>query len=307
MEEKEEVADEDPQTPVLVEEGEKGKDETKTKEPKKKKTKKAKKVKIPVGPFKLDEEKLNRDYKAEPNYLAIIKKLPRLDMELFQEVPMKINPCKNPKFLSSLLNGSDAATTIAAFKLTKQKYKKVYGEEWTDPWKKPTTGAKGGRGKDTVESAVLSVKSPSWVKSINTAFNYLCNFVYENAEFRNVDWTSATAEEFDVCLGYFWNWHSPTEGGNSLGGTRYTVEVLKQHKTAIANLVRQVLKRTDIDVHSKAMLFSNNMYKSKRNKTATEPMEHNAGERKRFAITDEDKEKIDNWVMLPLDEVCILV
>ena len=299
------VTDEDPQKLALVEEETKGNDETKMKESNKKKTKKAKKEKIPVGPFKLDEEKLNRDYKGEPNYLAIIKNLPRLDTELFQEVPKKINPCKNPKFLSALHNGSDAKTTIAAFQLTKEKYKEEYGEEWADPWKKPTAGATGGRGKDTLEMAVLRVKSPSWVRSINCAFNYICDFVYEKAEFRNIDWTSATAEELDVVLGYFWIWHSPIEGGNSLGGTRFTVEVLKQHKTAIANVLTQVLKRTDINIHSKAMLFSNNMYKMKRNMTASEPMEHNAGERKRFAITDEDKEKIDNWVMLPLDKVCI--
>ena len=281
-------------------------DEPKMKKPKKLKT--PKKVKLPAGPFLLDEEKLMDKYNDSPNHIEIIKSLPRLDndLELFKEVEDRINPCKNTKFLHSLHNGSDAKTTISAFQLTKEKYKEECGEEWSDPWKKSTSGATGGRGKDTMEMAVLKVKSQSWVRTVSTAFNYIKDFVEENPEFRCLDWTSATAEEYDVVLGYFWLWHAPTEGGNSLGRTRFTVDVLKQHKTAVSNLVTQVLKRTDIDVHSKAFSFSNNMYRMKRNLTASEPMEGNAGDRKRFAFTDEDKEKMDLWVTSPLHEVCIL-
>ena len=85
------------------------------------------------------------------------------------------------------------------------------------------------------------------------------------------------------------------------------MQVLKQHKTAISNIVTRVLKRTDINVHSKAFIFSNNQYQAKRNWTASEPMERNAGDRKRFAFTDEDKEKVDLWVLTPLDQVSILI
>ena len=170
-----------------------------------KKLKKPKKIKIPHGPFVLDKKKVEEVYKLEPPHIKIIKNLPRIEKELFLKVENKINPCKNQKFLSNLHNGSDTKTTIAAYQLTEEEYKEVYGEEWANPWKKPTCGATGGRGKDTLEMAVLKVKSPAWVKTINTAFNYLCDFVYEKEEFRCVDWTSATAEEFDVILGYFWS------------------------------------------------------------------------------------------------------
>ena len=33
----------------------------------------------------------------------------------------------------------------------------------------------------------------------------------------------------------------------------------------------------------------------------------NAGDRKRFAFTDEDKEKVNLWVLTPLDQVSILI
>ena len=54
------------------------------------------------------------------------------------------------------------------------------------------------------------------------------------------------------------------------------------------------------------MLWQLCMYRMKRNLTASEPMEGNAGDRKRFAFTDEDKAKLDLWVTSPLDEVCIV-
>ena len=75
-----------------------------------KKLKIVKKMKLPVGPFVLDEVKLMDKYKDSPNHIVIIKNLPRLDndLELFKEVEARINPCKNAKFLHSLHNGSDA-------------------------------------------------------------------------------------------------------------------------------------------------------------------------------------------------------
>ena len=117
--------------------------EPKVKKPKKPKKPKNAKMKLPAGPYVLDEVKLIDKYQDSPNHIAIIKNLPRLDMELFYEVEDKINPCKNAKFLYTLHNGSDAKTTIAAFQLTKEKYKEVCGEEWADPWKKSTSGATG--------------------------------------------------------------------------------------------------------------------------------------------------------------------
>ena len=49
-------------------------------EPKVKKHKTVKKVKLPVGPFVLDEDKLMDKYQDSPNHIVIIKSLPRKKM-----------------------------------------------------------------------------------------------------------------------------------------------------------------------------------------------------------------------------------
>ena len=59
-----------------------------------------------------------------------------------------------------------------------------------------------------------------------------------------------------------------------------------------------MLKRKDVNLSSQAMTFSNNMYISKRNSTAVEPMVGNAGYRKRVALTKEDREKLDEWITM---------
>merc|ERR1719391_267148 len=51
------------------------------------------------------------------------------------------------------------------------------------------------------------------------------------------------------------------------------------------------------------MTFSNNMYLSKINLTALEPMEGNAGDRRRVAIDQPDRDKMDQWMSQDLEQV----
>ena len=95
----------------------------------------------------------------------------------------------------------------------------------------------------------------------------------------------------------------PQEGGGSLGVTRYTSDSLKQIKTKFQNLLVHMLKRKDINLSHTSMTFSNNMYLSKRNLTALEPMEGNAGDRKRVAIDQPDRDKMDQWMSQDLEQV----
>ena len=111
----------------------------------------------------------------------------------------------------------------------------------------------------------------------------------------------------DIFLGYLWVWMGPQEGGSSLGGTRYQSDSLKQMKTKLHNLIAEVLKRPDVDLNSSAMVFSNNMYIAKRNRTAAEPMEGNAGDRKRKALEVADREKMDAWMLEDLSKVLFLL
>ena len=110
-----------------------------------------------------------------------------------------------------------------------------------------------------------------------------------------------------IFLGYLWVWMGPQEGGSSLGGTRYQSDSLKQMKTKLHNLIAEVLKRPDVDLNSPAMVFSNNMYIAKRNRTAAEPMEGNAGDRKRKALEVADREKMDAWMLEDLSKVLFSV
>ena len=64
-----------------------------------------------------------------------------------------------------------------------------------------------------------------------------------------------------------------------------------------------MLKRKDINLNHASMTFSSNMYTSKRNLTALEPMEGNAGDRKRVALDESDLEKMDKWMSKDLDQV----
>ena len=151
---------------------------------------------------------------------------------------------------------------------------------------------------------MLKIKSDVWVNSLNTIFNMLMEFVQDKQEFRFFNWYIATAAEIDLILGHFFLWMAPQEGGNSLGGTRYTTRTLKQIKTKIQNMLKHFLKRTDIDINSPSFAFTQNMYSMKRNKTAEEPMEGLQGDRERKAFEEEDKIKLDMWRTEPLDQVC---
>ena len=160
-----------------------------------------------------------------------------------------------------------------------------------------------GRGLDTVASSVRSVKSSSWLQGFTWVYNQMVAFVLDKPEFRHFDWLSATASEFDVILGHFWLWLGPLENGGSLGGHRYTTDSLKQIKTKIVNLTQLMMKRTDININSPAMRFSRSMMEMKRNKTAEEPLKQNAGARKRVALEEEDRVKMDKWMTKPVHKV----
>ena len=253
--------------------------------------------------FYLNDEELKKKYSTSMDHVQIIKKFPRREWEFFQDLENRIPAAKNPEFLCQLFNGGDAVTTVEAFLLTKESYEEKYGKELEKIEVRPTMGATGGRGMDTAAKGSKMARSGAWLSSLTWAYNMLSDFVKENREFRCFDWTSATFEEVDIYLGYLWLWMGPQEGGGSLGGTRYTSDSLKQIKTKFQNLLVHMLKRKDINLNHASMTFSSNMYTSKRNLTALEPMEGNAGDRKRVALDESDLEKMDKWMSRDLDQV----
>ena len=264
------------------------------------------KVLMPSGPFALDVVKLRADYRESPQHIDTITAFPRLQEEVFiTTAEDKIPGCKNGKFLNLLYHTNDAVATLEAFRLTKQGYREKYGEEWVPLEVMPAMGPSGLRGRnlDTVEGASKSVRSEAWLNGLTWIYNTLVDFVLEKEEFRCFDWFTATAEDYDIVIGYFWLWVGPKEGGGSLGGTRFTTDSLKILKTKLVNLLLYVVKRPDIDVNSSAMRFSKSMYETKRNKTAAEPMVGNAGDRKRVAVGEEDREKLDMWLTKSPDQV----
>ena len=199
----------------------------------------------------------------------------------------------------------DAIATFEDFNLTKESYRLKYGEEFAQSTHLQAKGPNGtnGQGLDTVASSVRSVKSSSWLQGFTWVYNQMVAFVLDKPEFRHFDWLSATASEFDVILGHFWLWLGPLENGGSLGGHRYTTDSLKQIKTKIVNLTQLMMKRTDININSPAMRFSKSMMEMKRNKTAEEPLKQNAGARKRVALEEEDRVKMDRWMTKPVHKV----
>ena len=260
----------------------------------------------PSGPFHLDEEKLKQDYAASPQHINIIKAFPRREQEMFTKSPKnKIPAEKNGKFQAKLYLVDDAIATFEDFNLTKESYRLKYGEEFVPSTHLQAKGPSGtnGRGLDTVASSVRSVKSSSWLQGFTWVYNQMVAFVLDKPEFRHFDWLIATASEFDVILGHFWLWLGPLENGGSLGGHRYTTDSLKQIKTKIVNLTQLMMKRTDININSPAMRFSKSMMEMKRNKTAEEPLKQNAGARKRVALEEEDRVKMDRWMTKPVHKV----
>lgn len=136
------------------------------------------------GPVILDDEKLYHDYKDSPSHIDVIKKLPRREKEIFVFIEGRIPGDKNVKYLDQLFHSSDAEMTIEAFQMTRESYREAYGEDFVELEKRPTAGPTGGRGKDTVSSAVGSVKSSSCIKGMTWIFNMLCDFVQDRPEFR---------------------------------------------------------------------------------------------------------------------------
>lgn len=267
---------------------------------------KADSSKAGLEPFSFDEEKLAEKYRETPDHLCSIKSFPRRTFNMFYRLKDRIPMSKNTRFLQSLFNTKNAEETVSAFQLTKQSYEEKFGERFEDVKLKPTAGATGGRGKDTVAGGNAFRRSEAWLKGVNWAFNVVTDFVEANEEFGLFNFEVATFEEIDLFLGYLWVWLGPQEGGSSLGGTRYTSDTLKQMKTKFHNLICDVLKRPDVDLNSPAMTFSNNQYIAKRNRTAAEPMEGNAGDRKREAIGVVDTEKMDTWIQADLNKVSVV-
>ena len=251
----------------------------------------------------LNEEELRKKYPTSIDHVKTILKFPRREWELFQDLEHRIPAAKNPEFLFQLFNGGDAETTVEAFLLTKESYEEKYGKQLEDIVVRPTMGATGGRGMDTAARGSKMAKSASWLSGLTWAYNMFSDFIKANEEFRCFDWASATFEDVDIYLGYLWLWMGPQEGGGSLGTTRYQSDSLKQIKTKFQNLLVHMLKRKDINLSQASMVFSNNMYLSKRNLTALEPMEGNAGDRKRVALEPSDREKMDQWMTKDLDQV----
>ena len=280
-----------------------------SKEVKRKRPKNLNKIKPTAlkGPYNLNIVKLEEEYKHSPETIEAIKNFPRLEYEVFNPVENKIPASKNHKFLHLLFNSNNAEDTLATFQLTREGFEQKYKTKFEEVDANPTHGATGGRGKDTLESGVLKIKSDVWVNSLNTIFNMLMEFVQDKEEFRFFNWFVATGAEIDLVLGYFFLWMAPQEGGNSLGGTRYTTRTLKQIKTKVQNMMKHFLKRTDIDINSPSFAFTQNMYSMKRNKTAEEPMEGLQGDRERKCFDEEDKVKLDLWRTEPLEQVCTTV
>jgi hypothetical protein len=111
------------------------------------------------GPYHLDIEKLEEEYKDLPETINIIKKFPRLEYEIFNPVENKIPASKNHKFLHNLFNSNNAGETLQTFQLTREGFEEKYKTKFEEVDSNPTHGATGGRGKDTLKSGVLKIKS----------------------------------------------------------------------------------------------------------------------------------------------------
>ena len=257
--------------------------------------------------YVFDEGKLMEKYNETPHHVAAIKGFPRRKTMMFFHLKDRIPIVKNGKFLHFLFNTKDCEGTVDALQVTMESYEEKFGSKFEDITLKPTVGATGGRGKDTVTGGNTHRRSQAWLKGLTWAFNLITDFIQSNPEFGLFDWSVATLDEVDIFLGYLWVWMGPQEGGSSLGGTRYQSDSLKQMKTKLHNLIAEVLKRPDVDLNSPAMVFSNNMYIAKRNRTAAEPMEGNAGDRKRKALEVADREKMDAWMLEDLSKVLFLL
>ena len=248
-------------------------------------------------------EEFRRKFEPSQQHVESVTNFPRRKTELFQNLKDRITPSKNPEFLQELYGSKDVEATITSLQMTEADYEAKFGRKLPVIQMRPTMGATGGRGKDTQAGSNARIKSEAWLNGMIWAFNMMADFVASNPEFGCFDWESATLEDIDVFIGYLWVWMGPKEGGGSLGGSRYTTETLKQIKTKIQNVLTHMMKRTDVDLSSNSMTFANNMYNAKRNSTGVEPMRGNAGDRRRKALSKEDREKMDGWMTSDLDEV----
>ena len=280
-----------------------------TETPKKKKKKKVKKMvrKNAEGPFVLDEAAIDCKYAKSPAHAKRIKELPRREKEIFLHVEGRICGKKNPKFLHLLYSSNNAEETMEAFQLTPETYEEVVGEKFEPVRGMETVVAQSGRGTDSIEEAVSSAKSDSWVEGITYVFNQLQDFVYTSPEFRNIDWLRLEAADIDLVLGYFFLWLAPQQGSSALG-KRYVPRTLKNIKTKLQNLLEFFLKRRDFNLRSAEAQFSKSMYQAKQNLTAKRaggPGEGVQGDRERQAFTPADQKRIDAWILTKVN--CLLI
>ena len=126
------------------------------------------------GPYHLDIVKHQLEYKDYP----------RLEYEVLNPVENKIPVSKNHKFLHLLLNSNNAEDTIETFQLTREGFEEKYKTKFEEVHPNPTHGTTGRRGKYTLQSEVLKIKSDVLVNSLNTIFNMLMEFVQDKQEFR---------------------------------------------------------------------------------------------------------------------------
>ena len=248
-------------------------------------------------------EAFRKKFEPSEGHVETVRKFPRRKEDLFQHLENRIPPSKNPEFLQELYGGKDANAVIASFQMTEADYEAKFKKKLPEIQVRPTMGATGGRGRDTQAGSNARIKSTSWLNGMIWAYNMIKDFVVANEEFQCFDWESANLEDIDTFVGYLWVWTAPKEGGGSLGVTRYTTDSLKQAKTKVQNVITHMLKRKDVDLSSSSMTFAMNMYNAKRNSTGIEPMPGNAGDRKRTALSREDREKMDGYMTSDLDKV----
>ena len=257
--------------------------------------------------FVLDEAAIDCKYAKSPAHAKRIKELPRREKEIFLHVEGRICGKKNPKFLHLLYSSNNAEETMEAFQLTPETYEEVVGEKFEPVRGMATVVAQSGRGTDSIEEAVSSAKSDSWVEGITYVFNQLQDFVYTSPEFRNIDWLRLEVADIDLVLGYFFLWLAPQQGSSALG-KRYVPRTLKNIKTKLQNLLEFFLKRKDFNLRSAEAQFSKSMYEAKQNLTAKRaggPGEGVQGDRERQAFTPADQKRIDAWILTKVN--CLLI
>ena len=79
--------------------------------------------------------------------------------------------------------------------------------------------------------------------------------------------------------------------------------VLQDSLKQINTKIQLMMKGTNIKINCPAMWFSKKIMEMKRKKTAEEPKKQNAGAKKRVALEEEDRVKMDRWMTEPVHKV----